>query len=286
MPCHQYIVHNTDGSVTKYQSGWGFTVKQGANTIHEDSAAYTVLTSNHLDYGGGSSHPRWIASRDDSQNTHAIILRDSLSLLQKVEWEGQTGMSQWSASTFENSCGCTALDMPEWRETTEQIDWREKQPTQVACFSEDLKRWEGWDHTCGHKAKDITQSISWRKEAWKEEGLDDLPLIGRERAIVRPTNIGKHFKGNVREASERRGWAHTGFSEHTDTILNWTELRKGFENNEGDTGRLTVTLSRTRVADLNAFNGQGWLTLTLLTDKGGWPLEKRTTALRNSLKEM
>ena len=29
----------TDGSVTKDQSGWGFTVKQGATTIHEDSAA-------------------------------------------------------------------------------------------------------------------------------------------------------------------------------------------------------------------------------------------------------
>ena len=31
-------------------------------------------------------------------------------------------------------------------------------------------------HTsCGHKAKDITPSITWRREAWKEEALDDLP---------------------------------------------------------------------------------------------------------------
>ena len=36
----------TDGSVTKEQSGWGFTVKQGASVIHEDSAANTVLTSS------------------------------------------------------------------------------------------------------------------------------------------------------------------------------------------------------------------------------------------------
>jgi len=28
---------------------------------------------------------------------------------------------------------------------------------------------------CGHKAKDITPSIAWRREAWKEEALDDLP---------------------------------------------------------------------------------------------------------------
>ena len=36
----------TDGSVTNDQSGWGFTVKQGATTIHEDSTAYTVSTSS------------------------------------------------------------------------------------------------------------------------------------------------------------------------------------------------------------------------------------------------
>ena len=36
----------TDGSVTKDQSGWGFTVKQGMTIIHEDSAANTVSTSS------------------------------------------------------------------------------------------------------------------------------------------------------------------------------------------------------------------------------------------------
>ena len=35
----------TDGSVTKDQSGWGFTIKQSVTTIHEDS-----------DNGNGSSH--------------------------------------------------------------------------------------------------------------------------------------------------------------------------------------------------------------------------------------
>ena len=29
--------------------------------------------------------------------------------------------------------------------------------------------------TRGYKAKDITPSITWRREAWKEEALDDLP---------------------------------------------------------------------------------------------------------------
>ena len=35
-----------DGSVLKDQSGWCFTVKQGAATIDEDSAAYMVSTSS------------------------------------------------------------------------------------------------------------------------------------------------------------------------------------------------------------------------------------------------
>ena len=59
----------------------------------------------------------------------------------------------------------TALDMPEWREMTEQTDWREKQPSQVACVSEDLKCWGTWDTTCEYKAIDITPSIAWRRQA-------------------------------------------------------------------------------------------------------------------------
>ena len=42
---HDACVVYTDGSVTN-QSGWGFTVKQGATTIHEDSEANMVLTSS------------------------------------------------------------------------------------------------------------------------------------------------------------------------------------------------------------------------------------------------
>ena len=38
----QDLIVYTGGSVTKKQSGWGFTVKQGATTIHESRAAYEV----------------------------------------------------------------------------------------------------------------------------------------------------------------------------------------------------------------------------------------------------
>ena len=81
----------------------------------EDSAAYTVSTSTLATEVEAVTHAlRWIASRGDSGTTRAIIVTDSMSLLQKVtvEWEAQTGMCRWSTSTFENSCECTALDMP------------------------------------------------------------------------------------------------------------------------------------------------------------------------------
>ena len=58
----------------------------------------------------------WIASRGDSQTTYAIILKESVSLLQELKieiWEAQTGMCQRSASTFENSYRYTALDVLE-----------------------------------------------------------------------------------------------------------------------------------------------------------------------------
>ena len=100
---------DTDGSVTKDQSGWGFTVKQGATTIHEDSAVYTILTSSFtMELEAVTHNLRWIASRGDSQITHTIIFTACYKKC-KVEWEAQTGMCRWSKSTFETYCGCTAL---------------------------------------------------------------------------------------------------------------------------------------------------------------------------------
>ena len=76
----------TDGSVTKDQSGRGFTVRQGATTIQEDIAADTVSTSSlTMEVEAVTLALRWIASRGDSQTTHAIILTDSMRLLLKVK---------------------------------------------------------------------------------------------------------------------------------------------------------------------------------------------------------
>ena len=159
----QDLILCIDGSVTKDQSGWGFTVKQGATAIHEDNAAYTVSTSSLTMEVEVVTHAlRQTALKGDSQTTHAIILTDWMSLLQKVkvEWEAKIGMHQWSTSILENSCGCTALNMQGWREMTKKIDWQVKQPSQRACVLEDLKCWGAWDTMGGYKAKDIIPSIA------------------------------------------------------------------------------------------------------------------------------
>ena len=162
---------------------------------------------------------QWIASRGSSQNTHAIILMDSVSLLQcKVKWKAHTAMCQWLTFTSESSCVYTALDMPERREMTENC----KQPSQVACMSKDLRYWGAWDITCGHRAKDITSSIAWRREAWKEEALDDLPWRDkRGPSSVRWTLALFQRKrwGNLWEM----GWSAYGLfqAQRHDLELNW-----------------------------------------------------------------
>ena len=55
----------------------------------------------------------WTASRGDSQTTHAIILTDSMSLL-KWNWEPRLKcVDGRHPPSVVNSCGCTALDIPE-----------------------------------------------------------------------------------------------------------------------------------------------------------------------------
>ena len=56
---------------------------------------------------------------------------------------------------------------------------------------------------CGHKTKDTTPLNIWRREALKEEMLDNLP------GTILKTTMGKVLRDRVG---------------HVDTILNWTEL--------------------------------------------------------------
>ena len=80
---HDIVIY-TDGSVTKDRSGWGFTVKQGGRTVHEDSGAHRVTTSSMTEEVEAVTHAiQWLASQCEAQTTHAIIFTDSMNLLKK-----------------------------------------------------------------------------------------------------------------------------------------------------------------------------------------------------------
>ena len=68
------------------------------------------------DDGDGSSHPCWTASRGDIYTTMPSSSEIQWACYKKwkLEWESQTRMCQMFH--LRNSRGCTALDMPEWRE--------------------------------------------------------------------------------------------------------------------------------------------------------------------------
>ena len=129
--------------------------------------------------------------------------------------------------------------MPEWKEMTEQIHCRVNQPSQVACVSEDLKCWGAWDTTCGHKAKGITPSISWRREARKEEALDDVHWKDERRpSSIRQTRDTKVMLGNFRESVKSA--LFMGLSEPIDTMLNRTERSCRYRRNEIPLGCKTL----------------------------------------------
>ena len=162
-----------------------------------------------------------------------------------------------STSAFEN-CGCTTMDMPECKEMTKQIHWRAKQPSEVACFSEDLKCWGAWDTTCGHKAKDTTPSIAWRREAWKEEALDDLPWKD-ERGLSSIRRTLEPFQRWHWQTFWETEWSAYGlFRAHRYHLeLNWTEPNRThivIIHNEIVCSHTSSTLAAVCVSEEEKFN--------------------------------
>ena len=72
-------------------------------------------------------------------------------------------MCQCSTSTFEDSCGCPALDILESREMSKHIDWWAKHLQQVACVSQNLKCWGAWDTTYWQRTSHLEERGIQRK---------------------------------------------------------------------------------------------------------------------------
>ena len=144
-------------------------------------------------------------------------------------------MYQCSTSTFGNLCGCTDLNMLEWMEMAKQIGWQAKQPSQMLCVSEDLTCWGAWDTTCWHKAKDITPSIAWRREGWKERIARRYSLKGREGDIISQTNTETISKATYCGNFWEMRWSAYGrFPVHRYHLeMNWTEWNSQSETERG-----------------------------------------------------
>ena len=109
---HDIVIY-TDGSVTRDRSGWGFTVKQGGRTVLEDNGSHRVTTSSLTMEVEAVMHAiQWLASQRGAQITHAIILTDSMNLLQKVE--SGMGCPDWNTTICSLRLQKTSVDLLSW----------------------------------------------------------------------------------------------------------------------------------------------------------------------------
>ena len=72
----------------------------------------------------------------------------------------------------------------------EQIDWQETQPTREASVSEGLNVLKSLRHHLRPQSQGYYTISHQEERGVRDEALDDLPLKGRERAIVNQMNIG------------------------------------------------------------------------------------------------
>ena len=151
---------------------------------------------------------------------------NELATKKKSEREAQIGTCQCLTYIFKNSCGFTALDMPEWREMIEQIDWWAKQSSQVA-----EKIWSADElETLPAGTKPMATHLwspggergaNMKCSRWSTQWSS---IKAWERAIVNQIV----WKVTL-EKFLRDGWGRVQmvFSVHIDIILKWTEWNPG-----------------------------------------------------------
>ena len=116
-------------------------------------------------------------------------------------------VSRLSYPSLWNSCGCTALDMPGWREATEQIRLAGEA---TIGYSEDLKCLGAWDTMWGHKTKDITTRMMERNRRLAVKEPSQVAYLRRSEVLrslrhnMRAQSQGHHTR-NDGEKREREG---------------------------------------------------------------------------------
>ena len=108
---------------------------------------------------------RWIASRGDSQTTHATILTDSMSLLQKVK--SGMGSPDWHVSMFNIHLRkviweyCPGHAGVNGNDRADELAGKATITGRLRLRRSDVLR--SLRQYLRHNAKDITPSIAWRR---------------------------------------------------------------------------------------------------------------------------
>ena len=138
----------------------------------------------------------------------------------KVEWEAQTGLCRWSTSNFKNSCGYRYAGV-KGNDRADRLEGKATITSDLCLGRSEVMR--NLRQYLRAQATDVTPSIAWRREAWKEEALNDLPWEDeRGPSSVRRTlePFQRQRWGNFWET----GWSAYGlFWTHRYHLeLNWT----------------------------------------------------------------
>ena len=216
---HDIVIY-TDASVTRDRSGWGFTVKQGGRTVQKDSGDHRVTTSSLTMEAEAVTHEiQWLAYQRDAQITHAIILTDSMNLLQKVV--SGMGCPDWHTAMHSlrlqrllwiycpGHAGVSGNEQADRLASTTDITSRLQLGR--AEVLRGLKNFLNMDMTKHHNIDRL-----------KERGERQRPTFHptRSRTVcVQPHRHWHCFEGNLGETVERQGRARMGLSERYDAIL-------------------------------------------------------------------
>ena len=205
---HDTVIY-TDGLVTRDRSGWWITVKQGGRTVHGDNGAHRVTSySLTMEVEAVTHAIQWLTSQSDAHITYAIILTDSMSLLQMVK--SGMGCPYWHTAKHSlrlqrllwiyssGHAGVSGNERVDRLASTADITYGLQLGR--AEVSRGLRNFLNMDMPEHH-------SIDHLKEKGMEKGSGrHSTLCGRQRPVLKQTNFSRATLGRLLRDGEKRIW--------------------------------------------------------------------------------
>ena len=174
------IMMYMNGSVTRDRFGWGFTVKQGGKTVHEDSGSHGITTSSlTMEVEAVTYAIQWLGSQRDAQITHMPSFSQTQWTSCKrwsQEWAALTGTQPCIVFRYKDFCRSAVLGRRESEGMNGQIDWQAQQISHLVCSLTGQRCSEAWGIFWTWTGQSITALITWRKEEWRKEAADIPPF--------------------------------------------------------------------------------------------------------------